>query len=117
VKTVLRNLISNALKFTPIGGKVTINYSLTESAEKGQMITIVVKDTGVGIPPEKQQFLFENPGQVKSLGTAFEKGTGLGLMLCKDFVEKNNGQISVLSEPGKGSSFIFTLPVATGQVS
>lgn len=111
VKTVLRNLISNAIKFTPIGGKVTINYSLTEFAETGQMITIAVKDTGVGIPLEKQHFLFENPGQVKSPGTSYEKGTGLGLLLCKDFIEKNQGQISISSESGKGSTFAFTLPV------
>jgi|GEM_PF-1121075 len=114
VKTILRNLITNAIKFTPAGGKITIKYRLNENFRNGKMVEITVSDNGVGISPENQELLFKNPQLIKTQGTSYEKGTGLGLILCKDFVEKNNGQISVLSEPGKGSSFTFSLPVANG---
>ena len=117
IKTVLRNLVSNAIKFTPIGGKVTVNLSMINNPETGKMLQTTVNDTGVGIPPEKQQILFESPRQVKSLGTSYEKGTGLGLLLCKEFVEKNHGRISIFSEPDNGSSFAFTLPVYKNQAS
>lgn len=114
VKTILRNLITNAIKFTPAGGKITIKYRLNENFRNGKMVEITVSDNGVGISSENQELLFKNPQLIKTQGTSYEKGTGLGLILCKDFVEKNNGQISVLSEPGKGSSFTFSLPVANG---
>jgi signal transduction histidine kinase len=111
VKCVLRNLISNAVKFTNPGGKVTVT-----AEEKGDFIVIAVTDTGVGIPAEKLPGLFKLGETVEIVetystpGTAREKGTGLGLMLCKEFVEKNNGTIHVTSRVGKGSTFEFSLP-------
>lgn len=105
LETILRNLISNAIKYTPHGGNVWIK---TIALDK--MIEINVTDTGIGMNEELKNRLFL-PGEKKSLpGTANEKGSGLGLILCKEFVEKNGGQIRVESEPGKGSSFSFTLP-------
>lgn len=104
VKLILRNLLSNALKFTPQEGKVSIK------AEAGQdFVKIAVSDTGVGMAEEKLSKLF-TPAVASTKGTDEEKGTGLGLMLCKDFVEKNGGQIWVESQIGKGSTFYFTLP-------
>lgn len=117
VKTILRNLISNAVKFTNEGGDVTVKCRLLSNLQHDKMIEITVTDNGVGISEEKLKILFDSPHKVKSPGTSFEKGTGLGLMLCKDFVEKNHGNLTVISETGKGSSFIFTLPVASQQAS
>ncbi|MFD1294996.1 PAS domain S-box protein [Lutibacter holmesii] len=106
LKVVLRNLISNAIKFTNVNGKIDIFTIQNENH-----IEIKVSDNGVGMPKETQQKLFNiNPTIVKD-GTAAEKGTGLGLILCKEFVEKLNGKIWVESELGIGSSFIFTLPI------
>lgn len=113
VKTILRNLISNAVKFTNEGGNVTVKYRLLPDQQQNKMVEITVTDNGVGIPDEKLKILFESPHKVKSPGTSFEKGTGLGLLLCKDFVEKNHGILTVNSETGKGSSFIFTLPLSS----
>ena len=115
VKTILRNLISNAIKFSPLGGNVIIKTALHENPDGSPMYEVHISDGGVGIPPEKQEIIFENPMEVKTKGTSNEKGTGLGLLICKDFVNKNNGQISLKSEPGKGSTFIFTLPLFKNQ--
>ncbi len=104
VKLILRNLLSNALKFTPQGGKVSVK------AETGKdFVKIAVSDTGVGMTEEKLSKLFTSSA-TSTKGTDEEKGTGLGLVLCKDFVEKNGGQIWVESQIGKGSTFYFTLP-------
>jgi signal transduction histidine kinase len=111
IKCVLRNLISNGVKFTNPGGKVTLTVE-----EKDDFIVTSVSDTGVGIPEEKLCTLFklgESVDKVETYstpGTAKEKGTGLGLMLCKEFVEKNDGTIRVTSQVGKGSTFEFSLP-------
>lgn len=105
VTTVIRNLISNAIKFTPKGGTITL--SATKSNEEA---LISVSDTGVGMSKEVIDKLFRIDAKHSTKGTADEKGTGLGLVLCKDFVEKNNGSIGVQSEEGKGSTFYFTLP-------
>ncbi len=111
IKCVLRNLISNAVKFTNPGGKVTVT-----AEEKDDFIVISVSDTGVGIPEAKLPGLFKLGESVEKVekystpGTAREKGTGLGLMLCKEFVEKNGGTIHVTSRVGQGSSFEFSLP-------
>jgi signal transduction histidine kinase len=105
INTVVRNLVSNALKFTPEGGRVAINL---ESGEKE--IRVNVEDTGVGIPDEVMKKLFRIDTKYSTHGTANEKGTGLGLILCKDFIEKNGGTIGVNSEAGKGSRFYFVLP-------
>jgi signal transduction histidine kinase/Tfp pilus assembly protein PilF len=107
VNLILRNLLSNALKFTNDGGNVSIL-----SQEEGDFHQIIVIDNGVGINAEKVETLFTQHNNVSTQGTGNEKGTGLGLMLCKEFVEKNGGQIWVESEEGKGSSFYFTFPKA-----
>jgi PAS domain S-box-containing protein len=105
-ETVLRNLITNAIKFTPHGGSVSVS-----TVEKGNLAEVAVTDNGVGISEENQKKLFKIDTQFKTDGTADEKGTGLGLILCKEFVEKNGGAISVDSKEGSGTKFIFTLPL------
>ncbi|WP_018478965.1 tetratricopeptide repeat-containing sensor histidine kinase [Pontibacter roseus] len=107
IRLVLRNLISNGIKFCRAGDHVTLSAFVRQG-----MLFVSVKDTGVGITPEVQQKLF-GKSNYSSRGTANEKGSGLGLSLCKDFVEQNGGTIWVESEPGKGSNFMFTLPHAT----
>lgn len=106
ISTVLRNLISNALKFTENGGTVEI----TGTCKNGRA-HLSVKDNGVGIHPERIRKIF-NPSEHKSQpGTAGEKGTGLGLLICKEFIEKNNAKINVESELGKGTTFYIELPM------
>jgi two-component system, sensor histidine kinase and response regulator len=105
IQTVIRNLLSNALKFTPTGGVVTIS-----ARQQTHEVEITVADTGVGIPPENLSHLFRIDTKTSSQGTAGEEGTGLGLILCKELVEKNGGAIHVESEPSRGSRFWFTLP-------
>ncbi len=104
ISTVLRNLINNAIKFTPAKGKVTITVDSDEYEVKVSVI-----DNGVGMTKETIDNLFILEKFKSTLGTANEKGSGLGLIICKEFIEKNNGRISVQSEPKKGSSFIFTV--------
>ncbi len=105
LNTVLRNLISNSIKFTRTKGKISVS---AEHWEDG--VTINVKDTGIGIPKNDIDKLFKIDVQYTNAGTAMEKGTGLGLLLCKEFVEKHGGRIWVESEEGKGSEFKFTIP-------
>jgi len=105
VNLVIRNLVSNALKFTPEHGEVILL-----SEEDGEEIKIMVIDNGVGISPEKQAELFTQYKNTSTKGTGNEKGTGLGLMLCKEFIERNGGRIWVESEEGRGTCFTFTLP-------
>ncbi|HPD94616.1 MAG: tetratricopeptide repeat-containing sensor histidine kinase [Bacteroidales bacterium] len=107
ISTVIRNLVSNAIKFTPKGGEVRIEAELTADND---FVRIAVKDNGGGISEDTQSKLFSITGNVSTLGTENEIGTGLGLILCKEFVEKHNGKIWVESEVGKGSSFYFTIP-------
>ncbi len=106
MNTILRNLLSNAVKFTNKTGKVVGKARETESG----MIEISVTDTGVGIPADVVDKLFKLGENVGQKGTDDEPSTGLGLLLCKDFVEKNGGKIWVESEEGKGSTFYFTMP-------
>ncbi len=111
ISTIIRNLISNAIKFTPKDGEVTIK-ARSASDDKNQHYTkICVKDTGVGISHEKQLKLFNISKNNSTKGTENETGTGLGLIICKEFVEMHSGKIWVESEPGIGSRFCFTLPV------
>jgi two-component system, sensor histidine kinase and response regulator len=110
LRLVLRNLVNNAIKFTPSQGKVEI---LAKSVLEGQ-VEVSVQDTGVGIKPERIERLFKFDRQYSTKGTKNELGTGLGLLLCKEFVEKNNGQIWAKSAVGQGSSFNFTLPRPVG---
>jgi len=105
-KTVLRNLISNAIKFTNAGGLVSVNFIQNDTN-----IEIQVMDSGVGIKAENIPNLFSIVKSISTPGTNNEKGTGLGLMLCKDLIEKQGGKIWVESEFGKGSTFKFTLPL------
>jgi signal transduction histidine kinase len=105
VKQVLLNLLSNAVKFTPEGGRI----SLTAGRKNG-LIEIAVTDTGIGIASEDQAAIFEEFRQVGSDETRKQEGTGLGLTLAKKFVELHGGRIWVESEPGRGSTFTFTLP-------
>jgi signal transduction histidine kinase len=109
LRRVLVNLISNALKFTPKGGRVEV------SAERaGDAVRVSVTDTGVGIPQEDLQRLFDKFEQARSRATRSEKGTGLGLYITRQLVELHGGEISVRSEVGSGSTFSFTVPVADG---
>ncbi len=107
LRIVLRNLLGNAVKFTSEGGTISVN-----SVEESNFVKISVTDTGVGMAEEKIQHLFLAENNNTQLGTNGEIGTGLGLLLCKEFVEKNGGNIWVESELTKGSSFYFTLPKA-----
>jgi signal transduction histidine kinase/predicted negative regulator of RcsB-dependent stress response len=104
INLVFRNLILNGIKFSDAGGKIEVS-----SKENGDQYVIAVKDNGVGITPEVQKILFEKTSGYSTRGTANEKGTGLGLILCKEFVEKNGGKIWLESELGKGSTFYFTV--------
>ncbi|HNS29120.1 MAG TPA: tetratricopeptide repeat-containing sensor histidine kinase [Tenuifilaceae bacterium] len=106
LKTIIRNLVSNAIKHTETGGKI----SLTSSSDHRE-VTVVVEDTGSGIEPSIKDKLFTGRHGITSTGQSGEKGTGLGLILCKDFVEMHHGRIWVESEPGKGAKFFFTLPI------
>ncbi len=106
--TILRNLISNAIKFTPTGG--TISVLVTPNLNDASYIQVEVNDTGIGIDESTIDTLFAIDKNRSKPGTNGEKGSGLGLVLCKEFVEKNNGKLTVKSKLGKGSSFRFTLP-------
>ncbi len=106
LKTVLRNIISNAIKFCMPGGLIVVSSKKTKSN-----LTITISDNGVGMTPKKLKNLFDLTKIHSTTGTAEEKGTGLGLVLCKEFIEKHNGKIWVESESEKGSKFIITLPL------
>lgn len=105
--TIIRNLISNAIKFTPNGGSVQVG--VREEDEKG--IVIYVKDNGVGMPDDVKDQLFKLDSNKSTRGTADESGTGLGLILCKEFIEKHGGNIWVDSEMYKGTTFSFNIPI------
>ena len=105
-KQILLNLLSNAVKFTPDGGRVDVTAALG-----GGLATIAVRDTGVGIAPADHAAVFEEFRQVGSDYTRKAEGTGLGLALTKRFVELHGGEIRLESQPGRGSTFTFTLPV------
>ena len=105
LETILRNLLSNAVKFSHPGGCVEVSASLKES-----MVLISVKDEGIGMDPELLSRLFKLDRISSRRGTASEEGTGLGLLLCREFVLKHGGDIWVESTKGQGSTFYFTLP-------
>lgn len=114
VRTIFRNLISNAIKFSHQQGEILVFQHLTSEDEALQSSVIIgVKDTGIGMTQRQIVQLFGIDTHFSTRGTHNEKGTGLGLLLCKDFVEKNNGKIWVESEVGKGSVFYFTLPTSS----
>ncbi len=104
LNTVFRNLVANSVKFTKSGGNISIGISENES-----FVEFYVEDTGIGISDDDKEKLFKIDVHHSEIGTNSEKGTGLGLILCAEFVEKHLGTISVESELGKGSKFIFTI--------
>ncbi len=105
LRIVIQNLLINAIKFTPKEGQIIVS-----SIEKDGIAEVSFLDTGIGINPDKISNLFNFDTIFTTEGTIGERGTGLGLPLCKEFIERNGGKISVESEPGKGSKFTFTVP-------
>jgi len=104
IHTVIRNLISNAIKFSHKGGKVFIS-----SFENGAMTEVVIRDQGIGMSRDNLSMLFRIDTYYSTAGTSGESGTGLGLIICKEFVEKNQGRIRASSKPGEGTAISFTL--------
>ena len=109
INSVIRNLMTNAVKFTDKDKSVEVRVQT-----KKQNIEVSIVDEGIGIPEENLGRLFRIDEKFKSTGTAGEKGTGLGLIICREFVEKNGGEITVESTPGQGTTFSFTIPTANG---
>lgn len=108
LKAVLRNLVSNAIKFTNKKGQIDI-----EAVRNNSNVTITISDSGVGIESDRIKRLFDLSHKTSTDGTMKEKGTGFGLLLCKELVTRQDGEIWAESEPGKGSKFKFTIPVST----
>jgi signal transduction histidine kinase len=107
INLIFRNLILNGIKFTDNGGVIKIS-----ATKEDNEIKVCIKDNGVGISADIQKMLFEKTTGYSTRGTANEKGTGLGLILCKEFIERNGGKIWLESEVGQGSTFYVTIPVA-----
>ena len=103
--SVLQNLLTNAIKFTLPGGSVTVS-----SQVKASVVTVAIADTGVGMNQAQLDNLWHMNKAAVTQGTAGEKGTGLGLLLCKRFIELNGGELDVTSQAGKGTTFTFTVP-------
>lgn len=111
IETILRNLISNAIKFTPQGGIISLSAAKTKGETR-----IAISDTGVGISPDKVARLFKIEESFSTAGTKNEVGTGLGLVLCKDFIKQHKGTLSVASELNKGTTFTILIPSDDGDV-
>ena len=111
-KTVLRNLVSNAIKFTPVSGKILVSGELNQDA-----MTIAITDNGQGIPKEDIQKILNPNEHFSKLGTENEPGTGLGLVLCQSFIKKNGGTLNIKSTVGKGSTFYFDVPLYEKQLA
>ncbi len=105
LQTLIRNLVSNALKYTTPGGRVVL-----KAVRKNDEVLFSVSDDGIGMEPQTLNSLFKLGETISMEGTAGERGTGFGLMICKEFVEKHGGRIYAESTPGKGSTFFFTIP-------
>jgi len=105
IQTILRNLLSNAIKFTYDRGSISLRAS-----KRDKDVEIAVEDTGIGISVENQKLLFNIETNISTQGTSHEHGTGLGLILCWEFIEKHHGKLWVESDLGKGAKFKFTLP-------
>ncbi len=104
-KQIMLNLLTKAVKFTPYGGRVDVSARMADGA-----LEVAVKDTGIGIAADDQAAVFEEFRQVGRHYTNKQEGTGLGLSLTQRFVELHGGTMSLVSKPGKGSTFSFTLP-------
>jgi len=109
LNSIIQNIATNGIKFTTSGGKVALTVELRE-----RDVIVKIRDNGTGMSRETVNKLFRINQKISHPGTAGEKGTGLGLLLCKDFVERNGGQISIQSELGNGSEITFTLPLFGG---
>ncbi len=109
--SIMRNLIANAVKFTHSDGEIAVSVS-----KQNSWCEVKIKDNGIGIAEDKQKSIFSIESTEVTRGTNGEKGTGLGLVLCKEFVERHGGKISVESQVGKGSKFMFTLPLNDSEV-
>ncbi|HRW63789.1 MAG TPA: ATP-binding protein, partial [Bacteroidales bacterium] len=107
LSTVFRNLVLNAIKFSYLQNTIVLTAKLVD--EKAE---VQITDHGVGIKEKDLERLFKIEESFSTPGTKREKGSGLGLILCKEFIEKNGGTIKVESEPGKGSAFLFTIPLS-----
>lgn len=107
LSSIVRNLISNSIKFTPEGGEITISVAALDTG----FAEISISDTGIGMNQEILNNLFVPDIKINRKGTNNESSSGLGLMICKEFVEKNGGILRVESEEGKGATFSFTIPL------
>ncbi|MBF0289958.1 MAG: PAS domain S-box protein [SAR324 cluster bacterium] len=107
IQLIFQNLIANSIKFTEPGGSVTVKSNINSNS-----VELNVNDNGIGIPPRQLSNLFKVGKQVSTLGTAQEKGTGLGLILCKELIEKNRGHIQAQSTPGQGTQIQVQFPLA-----
>jgi signal transduction histidine kinase len=107
LNTIIRNLVSNSIKFTPQNGEINISVY-----KENNKTILTISDTGIGISKENQEKLFNFGTNYSTLGTNNEKGTGLGLILVFEFIQKHNGDIKIDSEIGKGTKFIITIPDA-----
>ncbi|WP_045218067.1 sensor histidine kinase [Desulfonatronum thioautotrophicum] len=107
LKTVIRNVLLNAIKFTHRGGEIVIR-----ARQEGRTVTVAIQDNGIGMNQSMLSSILSLEKKKRQLGTEGEKGTGLGLVLCKQFIKQHGGQIWVESEPGKGTTVFFTLPVS-----
>jgi len=108
IRTILVNLVSNAIKFSKAGGKVVITCRKVKGG-----VDFIVSDNGIGIEADNLTKLFNTDVQFTTKGTSMEQGTGLGLLLCKKFIDLHQGKIKIRSKPGKGSRFIFHIPYAS----
>lgn len=116
LNTVVRNLVSNAIKFTPAEGGIKIYCSEPEDKSEGSMLYLCVEDSGVGMDDEKVKSLFHIGHNRSTKGTAQESGTGLGLLLCKELIEKNGGNIWVKSQINMGSQFFISIPLSVAEI-
>ncbi len=111
IERILFNLLSNAFKFTPENGRISVELNIAEEEQEHVLLEIKVRDTGIGIPPDMQQRIFETFFQSKTPESILNQGSGIGLAITREFVEMHEGSIKVESEVNKGSCFTILLPV------
>jgi two-component system, sensor histidine kinase and response regulator len=114
IGTVMRNLLNNAIKFSPRGSEIRVQCNAVKSENGKEYHEVMVEDQGIGMHPDRVANLFRPARNETVRGTENEKGTGLGLIICRDFLQINGGQLKVESEPGRGSRFSFALPACNG---